>query len=87
MILVTKPSKPMEFTAKGTPRRQYVLNKYASEIDALYDAIVHSSQPELTPPDTWVEESTLEFVRHVVKNVLGHQPTDSADLFEQGCDR
>lgn len=87
MILVTKPSKPMEYTAKGTPRRHYVLSKYADEIDAIYEAVAYASQPELTPPDAWVEESTLDFVRRVVKNVLGYLPPDSADLFEQGCDR
>ncbi|KAJ7634824.1 acetyl-CoA synthetase-like protein [Roridomyces roridus] len=37
MIITTSPSKPLEFTPKGTPRRQVAIRLYAAEIDALYE--------------------------------------------------
>ena len=39
MILVTSPDKPVELTAKGTPRRQVALNAYAREIEDLYEKV------------------------------------------------
>ncbi|KAJ3566240.1 hypothetical protein NP233_g7123 [Leucocoprinus birnbaumii] len=39
MILAINPQKPLEFTPKGTPRRQICLKQYNSEIDALYNAV------------------------------------------------
>ncbi|TBU40122.1 hypothetical protein BD309DRAFT_1082947 [Dichomitus squalens] len=38
-IVVTSPSKPMELTAKGTPRRGVCLKLYTEEIEALYAAV------------------------------------------------
>ncbi|KAJ6494041.1 acetyl-CoA synthetase-like protein [Mycena vitilis] len=38
MIITTSPSKPLEYTPKGTPRRPVALRIYSAEIDALYDA-------------------------------------------------
>lgn len=35
-VIVTSPSKPLEYTPKGTPRRPVCLKLYASEIAALY---------------------------------------------------
>jgi hypothetical protein len=36
MILTASPSKPFEYTPKGTPRRPVALRLYSSEIEALY---------------------------------------------------
>ncbi|KAJ6595668.1 acetyl-CoA synthetase-like protein [Mycena vulgaris] len=38
MIITTSPSKPFEYTPKGTPRRPVALRLYSSEIEALYSA-------------------------------------------------
>ncbi|KAJ7742651.1 acetyl-CoA synthetase-like protein [Mycena maculata] len=38
MIITASPSKPLEYTPKGTPRRHAALRVYSSEIDALYNA-------------------------------------------------
>ncbi|OBZ74288.1 L-aminoadipate-semialdehyde dehydrogenase large subunit [Grifola frondosa] len=44
MIMVTNPTKPLEYTAKGTPRRQVCIQAYNEEIDALYRRVAESSQ-------------------------------------------
>ena len=88
MVLVTKPDKPLELTAKSTPRRGICLSAYAQEIDDLYDRIERSSQTERPPPSEWTPEATLEFVRGAVRHVM--TPTvigDDDDLFRNGCDR
>ena len=77
----------MDFTGKGTPRRQFVINAYTKEIDQLYETVGQSSQPNLIRPLVWNEETTLGFIRDVVRSVLTHTPTDTENLFEQGCDR
>lgn len=38
MVITTSPSKPFEYTPKGTPRRPVTLRLYSTEIKALYDA-------------------------------------------------
>ncbi len=35
-VILTTPSKPLEYTPKGTPRRAVCLNMYAAEIEAVY---------------------------------------------------
>lgn len=35
-IILTWPSKPLEYTPKGTPRRAVCLSLYASEIEEVY---------------------------------------------------
>lgn len=88
MVIVTNPSKPFEYTAKGTPRRQATLNAYSEEIDAAYNAVEESSQTELLPPIVWTAASTLDYVRSVVRSVLPLEDViDAQDLFDQGLDR
>jgi hypothetical protein len=88
MILVTHPDKPLELTAKATPRRGVCLKAYAQEIENLYDEIERSSQTEQRPPEIWTAESVLEFVRGVVHHVMTSvQVGDDDDLFSNGCDR
>ncbi|KAJ6475681.1 hypothetical protein DFH09DRAFT_1379760 [Mycena vulgaris] len=38
MIVLAKPSRPFQVTAKGTPRRQAILDDYTQDIDAAYTA-------------------------------------------------
>ena len=86
MILVTHPSKPFQFNAKGLPRRGFILGEYAEEIEALYQEVENSAQSELDPPATWDEGSTLSFVRTVVESTLRRTITDDADIFRNGGD-
>ncbi|KAH8078749.1 acetyl-CoA synthetase-like protein [Cristinia sonorae] len=86
MILVASPSKPFEFTAKLSMKRQTILGKYEEEIEALYARVDATTQAELAPPSSWDEDSTLAFVRTVVNKVLKKPAGDSVDIFHQGCD-
>ncbi|KAI9058630.1 acetyl-CoA synthetase-like protein [Trametes sanguinea] len=87
MITVTKPDKPFQFTAKGTPRRHVSLAEYAQEIDELYRRVEESSQVDIAPPSAWEGEALLQYVRDVVKRVLKAPGIgDEDDLFQQGCD-
>ncbi|KAI0050773.1 acetyl-CoA synthetase-like protein [Auriscalpium vulgare] len=86
MILVSKPSKPFKYTAKGTPRRPAVLRTYEPEIEALYAAVQNASQTDIVPPGTWNEAETRSFLRAVVGSVLKSDIGDEDDLFLAGCD-
>lgn len=85
--MVSKASKPFEYTAKGTPRRQIIVNTYEEEIKAAYTAVENSSVQGVDAPTKWSDESATEFVRNVVKKVLPHQVEDEDDLFQMGADR
>ena len=87
MILVADKSKPFEFTPKGTPRRQAVLNAYSAEIDAAYEAVKQSSQTHLVAPIQWELSNSLHFVREAVEKILTNKVEDNDDLFQYGCDR
>lgn len=87
MILVASPSKPVEYTAKLTPRRGATLNAYAPEIEMIYAAVDASAQSDLAPPTTWDEENTKSFVRALIIKVLGRTISDTDDIFQHGCDR
>jgi hypothetical protein len=87
MIITTDPSKPLEFTPKGTPRRQVCLKTYEKEIDAVYEAVNDSSQPDILVPEVWTAETAMKFVDTAVKNVLKYPIAVDQDIFLQGCDR
>ncbi|KAI0314196.1 acetyl-CoA synthetase-like protein [Amylostereum chailletii] len=86
MIVVTHPNKPMEFTAKGTPRRHVSLKAYEQEIETLYDVVKDSSQSDLPPPNEWTPHSTKAFVGNSVRRVVQAPLTDDNDIFQYGCD-
>lgn len=87
MIIVTNPKKPLEFTPKGTPRRQVCLKVYEKEIDALYEAVKDSSQTDIPVPETWTKENAMDFVDAAVKRVIKYPLAPDQDFFQQGCDR
>ena len=87
MIIVTSPSKPFEYNAKGNIRRNPILQLYAEEIEALYANIRESVQSDLRAPAHWDAESTRTFVRAVVHKVLLNNLDDTSDVFRGGCDR
>lgn len=88
MILVTDPARPLEMTAKLTPRRSVVLMTYKSEIDAAY-ITVSISKHCLYVPSTWSSHQILIFVRSVVHAVMARNTPigDHDDIFEYGADR
>ncbi|KAL1938320.1 hypothetical protein VTO73DRAFT_11771 [Trametes versicolor] len=87
MITVTSPSKPFQFTAKGTPRRHVSLAEYAAEVDELYRRVDESSQVDVQTPNEWSTDTVPEYVRAVVKKVMRATDFgDEDDLFQQGCD-
>lgn len=85
MIMIADPSKPFEFTPKGTPRRGKILADYEEEIEAIYSALENMSEVE--PPSDWSPENSLQFVTAVVEGILKHGLKPSEDMFEHGCDR
>lgn len=88
MIMLTRPEKPLEYTAKGTPRRQVCINAYFEEIEELYKRIEESSQVDIPPPQYWSSEAVHTYIGEVVRKVLKNPALkDTDDLFQQGCDR
>ncbi|KAI0755845.1 acetyl-CoA synthetase-like protein [Fomes fomentarius] len=86
MILVTSPSKPFQYTMKGQPRRNIILQQYNDEVEKLYKEVENSAQSELQPPASWGQESALDFVRAVVSSTLRREIADDADIFRSGGD-
>lgn len=87
MILVLKPSKPFEYTPKGSPRRQAVIVKYDDEIEEAYRLVESSSQNDIASPATWNAMQTRIFIRSVLEKVLEIPVGDDHDIFAHGCDR
>ncbi|KLO18919.1 acetyl-CoA synthetase-like protein [Schizopora paradoxa] len=87
MIIVCKPDKPFEYTAKGNPRRHVSVALYNDEIEAVYKAVEESSLVDISAPKSWELQEATEFIRSVVARVMKNIISDDADLFEQGCDR
>lgn len=87
MIIVSTASKPFEYTAKGTPRRQLIINSYAEEIKAAYAAVDNTSVQGVKPPTAWNIDSVKEFIRSVVKKELPYEVDDDDDFFQAGADR
>ncbi|KAI0058351.1 acetyl-CoA synthetase-like protein [Artomyces pyxidatus] len=86
MILVSNPSKPFEYTAKGTPRRPTIIAAYKQEIDELYEIVEDSSQTDVELPSDWTPVETLQFMRSIVQRVMKRSVEDNTDLFQEGCD-
>ncbi|KAF8990609.1 hypothetical protein BDQ17DRAFT_1433645 [Cyathus striatus] len=86
MILVAKPSKPFQYTAKNTARRQAIIIDYSEEIESLYETVEASTQSSIPPPSQWDIVSSTAFVRLVVNKVLAHSVGDDDDIFQNGCD-
>ncbi|KAF8579177.1 acetyl-CoA synthetase-like protein [Ramaria rubella] len=86
MIVVASPSKPFDLTAKGTPRRSFIIAAYEQEIEKTYIAAQGSSQSDIVPPSRWDADSILSYIRNVVSNVMHEQIEDETDIFQHGCD-
>jgi len=94
MVLLASPSKPLSYTAKGTPRRGAILQDYAEEINAIYAAVDESTQSNIPiptgtcPGGGWTEEESLGFVHQAVHSVMtgAKNMKDDDDIFAFGCD-
>ncbi|PSR72124.1 hypothetical protein PHLCEN_2v12004 [Hermanssonia centrifuga] len=84
-IILSTGEKPFTYTAKGTARRQVVIDDYAREIEALYNATT-TGRSEVVAPSDWSDGQTLNFVREVVKTALRRDVEDEVDIFQYGCD-
>lgn len=87
MVLITNPSKPLHLTAKGTLRRNIILDEYQREIEELYASVETCTWTDAAPPTTWDQANTTAFVRAVVHNTLRHPIDDNADIFRDSGDR
>jgi len=87
MIIVASPSKPFLYTAKMTPRRQAILKDYDEEINALYGSAEQTSQVDIPLPVEWTSSQSLDYVRHIIHEVMAQKVTDQVDISEHGCDR
>ncbi|KAM5540045.1 hypothetical protein V8D89_006185 [Ganoderma adspersum] len=86
MVIVTSPSKPFDYNAKGDTRRNPILERYKEEVDALYAGIEESAQSDIVVPSHWDPETTKGFIRTVVEKVLLKSLDDKSDIFRSGCD-
>ncbi|KAF4597832.1 hypothetical protein EYR38_006223 [Pleurotus pulmonarius] len=88
MILVALPTKPLEYTAKNTARRQRIIAHYQAEIDALYQEAnpLNVMDPSLDLPRKWDLNSARSFVGRVVKTALGAGGLGDDDDFRYACD-
>ncbi|PCH42383.1 acetyl-CoA synthetase-like protein [Wolfiporia cocos MD-104 SS10] len=86
MIIVSKPSKPFTYTAKGTVRRGAVTSEYEDEVNQLYETVASSAQSSVPPPSGWDITSTTGYIRDIIHKALMRPVTDDDDLFQHGCD-
>ncbi len=78
---------PTILTSHDIGRRQVILEDYSEEISDLYKSVEESTQTGILLPLEWDPESTKDFVRTIVLQVLSHSILDDDDLFQHGCDR
>ncbi|KAF8162196.1 hypothetical protein K438DRAFT_1731291 [Mycena galopus ATCC 62051] len=87
MIVLATPSRPFQVTAKGTPRRQAILEDYAQDIDAAYDAFNRVPAPAGPQVHGTISvNDALEIVRGQVHTNVGPSISDNANLFDAGAD-
>ncbi len=87
MILVASPSKPFEYTSKGSLRRGAIIDRYHDEIEGIYNAVDDISRTESTPPDVWDLKNITVFVRGIIHDVLSPSVGDDINIFDAGGDR
>ncbi|KLO12999.1 acetyl-CoA synthetase-like protein [Schizopora paradoxa] len=86
MIIVCKPNKPFEYTAKGNARRHPSIAMYNEEIETVYKAVEESSLVDIPTPASWELAEATEFIRSIVARVMKVDLPDDADFVEHGCD-
>ncbi|KAJ7485841.1 hypothetical protein FB451DRAFT_1554646 [Mycena latifolia] len=88
MIVLGTPSRPFQITAKGTLRRQAILEDYAQQIDAAYAAFGNHAAPSADPQARGEVsmDDALEIVRGQVRANVGPSISDHVNLFDAGAD-
>ncbi|KAK0201251.1 NRPS-like enzyme [Desarmillaria ectypa] len=88
MIIVTHPSKPFTFTAKGTLRRPAILEAYSKEIEAVYEAVDKISVSSIRAPQKWSLDDITEWIRRILQSLLRADAkiSDMQDIFVVGVD-
>ncbi|KAJ7039843.1 hypothetical protein C8F04DRAFT_280833 [Mycena alexandri] len=88
MIIVSDPSKPFQVTAKGTLRRNAILEDYAQEIEDAYADF--DSTPSSFSTVGFISKismkATLEIVRTHVHGNIHPNILDNENIFEAGGD-
>ncbi|KAF8989318.1 hypothetical protein BDQ17DRAFT_1288574 [Cyathus striatus] len=85
-ILVANPSKPFEYTAKGTPRRHAILKNYDPEIENIYQASENQTLSKVPAPTSWDLTEIRAFLHKIFVSVLEHNVKDSDSIFLAGGD-
>ncbi|KAJ6518216.1 hypothetical protein C8R47DRAFT_1086338 [Mycena vitilis] len=87
MIVLATPSRPLQLTAKGTPRRQMILEDYAADIDAAYVNFDRSGPSTGYPAREEISMAeALEIVRRHVHTNVALGISDNENLFAAGAD-
>ncbi|KAJ7918834.1 hypothetical protein B0H13DRAFT_2187284 [Mycena leptocephala] len=87
MIVLATPSRPFQVTAKGTPRRQAILEDYAQDIDTAYVSFDRAAPPTSAQVDREISvNDALEIVRGHVHTNVGPNISDHDNIFEAGAD-
>ncbi|KAJ6600965.1 hypothetical protein DFH09DRAFT_969448 [Mycena vulgaris] len=87
MIVLAKPSRPFQVTAKGTPRRQAILDDYTQDIDAAYTAFDNAAPSAVPQARGEISmNDALEIVRGHVRTNVGPSISDQDNLFDAGAD-
>ncbi|KAJ6538443.1 hypothetical protein DFH09DRAFT_1398139 [Mycena vulgaris] len=87
MIVLAKPSRPFQVTAKGTPRRQAILDDYTQDIDAAYTAFDNAAPSAIPQARGEISmNDALEIVRGHVRTNVGPSISDQDNIFDVGAD-
>ncbi|KAJ6475669.1 hypothetical protein DFH09DRAFT_446189 [Mycena vulgaris] len=87
MIVLAKPSRPFQVTAKGTPRRQAILDDYTQDIDAAYTAFDNTAPSAVPQARGEISmNDALEIVRGHVRTNVGPSISDQDNIFNAGAD-
>ncbi|TFK42646.1 hypothetical protein BDQ12DRAFT_719499 [Crucibulum laeve] len=86
MIVIADPTKPFQYTSKGTPMRHAVLDMYSSEIESAYRAVEASSCTEVPLPCSWDLSNVRAFIRAIIASIVNQKLSDTENIFMAGVD-
>ncbi|KAF4610030.1 hypothetical protein D9613_010647 [Agrocybe pediades] len=88
MILISSPDKPLPRAGKGTIMRKAALAVYNQEIEDIYAEVAATASTDtVAPPESWMEEAVVAWIKAQVKEILsGNEMSTTDDLFEKGMD-
>ncbi|KAJ6507610.1 hypothetical protein DFH09DRAFT_1437030 [Mycena vulgaris] len=87
MIVLANPSRPFQVTAKGTLRRQAILEDYAQDIDAVYTSFDSAAPSVVTQARGEISmNDVLEIVRGHVRANINPSISDNDNIFDAGAD-